>query len=93
MMRDGLIVLLVLLFCTTAAFAQTAAKPKEAAPQKAQSATTPAAKQAAPAAAESGSDLDRALNMWERMGKQTQSAKPTTADPTTKAKEVPAKKK
>jgi hypothetical protein len=44
-------------------------------------------------AAESGSDLDKALSMWEGMGKQAQSAKPTTVDPTTKAEEAPAKKK
>ena len=95
MMRDCLIILLALLFCTSPIFAQTAAQSKEAATQKAQSAAIPAtaAKQAAPAAAESGADLDKAQNMWEKMGKQTQSAKPTKADPATKAKEVPAKKK
>ncbi|MCE5282291.1 MAG: hypothetical protein LLG93_09350 [Deltaproteobacteria bacterium] len=44
-------------------------------------------------AAQNGSDLERVLKMWERMGKQTRSAKPTTADPVTKTNEVPAEKK
>lgn len=96
MMRDCLIVLLVLLFATTA-FAQSPTKAKSPAAKKAQSSTTqPAGKQTPdpPAAAkEGGSDLDKALNMWEKMGKQTQpsSAKPASGAPTTKAKEGPAK--
>lgn len=97
MMRDCSIVLLALLFCATAAFAQTPAKSKEAV-KKAKSPTTEAAAAKTPdppvAAKEGGSDLDRALNMWERMGKQTQTpaAQPTTAGQTAKPKEAPAKK-